>query len=431
VFVVPSNPEVFGVPLYSTWWVALLLFLVALWDERQVGIGWRALFLLLGGLSSPIIVLVLPVLWYRAWRFRALTSERKVALLATLVAAAQCYCMVKDGAAHAVSLAAIATYVVPRFFGTFLVGNLLFGDFLFWWSGLLLIAILAACVSENTGAGENGGQGCSPVLLYLLAGSIALTVIRCDPGMLHPAFEGPRYFFYPYIAIYWILIQSFLGTRRRWLLRTVGVCGFLALLNGYPVWSRPHDDLHWASHIRSCRLFPEYNMPVQRDGRQSMALQVTLAGASCEALLQHDIFSSARDLAALPTYAYVVDSPEPRREADIGSLLGGNMTTPLDSSGLSLKGYRVFSSSAAPASREIRLRLHRGEQLLYRSDLNNAHQSISIEGHEQAFIAALPIARGDWSALDFSNASLPADFVLTLRDEGKGDDEWSAVALKN
>ena len=88
-FMIPSDPEVFGLPLYTFWWAALLLFLVALWDEKRPTLGWRLCFLLLGGLSSPVIILVLPVLYFRVCLYRSLRSEYVIAFVATLIAVVQ------------------------------------------------------------------------------------------------------------------------------------------------------------------------------------------------------------------------------------------------------------------------------------------------------------------------------------------------------
>lgn len=76
------------------------------------------------------------------------------------------------------------------------------------------------------------------------------------------------------------------------------------------------------------------------------------------------------------------------------------------------------------------LKLRRGDHVLYRSGPGKSGQSVSIMGHEQEFIAELPIAN-DWVALEFSNAKLPAEFDVKIKDEGQGWGEWSAIAIRN
>ena len=83
---IPSDPEVFGLPLYTFWWSSILLFLVSLWNEKNQTLGWRLAFLLIGGLSSPMIVLILSILYLRVFWYRSLRSEWVVALGGTIIA---------------------------------------------------------------------------------------------------------------------------------------------------------------------------------------------------------------------------------------------------------------------------------------------------------------------------------------------------------
>ena len=58
VFIIPSDPEVFGLPLYTFWWSGLILFLLTLWDEKDSRLIWRVFILVMCGLSSPIIITI-------------------------------------------------------------------------------------------------------------------------------------------------------------------------------------------------------------------------------------------------------------------------------------------------------------------------------------------------------------------------------------
>ena len=68
---VPSNAEVFGIPLYTFWFAGNLLFIAALCVPRRGGIWWRTAFVILGGLSSPAIFLALPIFAVRVFRLRS------------------------------------------------------------------------------------------------------------------------------------------------------------------------------------------------------------------------------------------------------------------------------------------------------------------------------------------------------------------------
>lgn len=42
-----------------------------------------------------------------------------------------------------------------------------------------------------------------------------------------------------------------------------------------------------------------------------------------------------------------------------------------------------------------------------------------------------PIADFAKSRLEFSNATLPAEFVVKIEDKGQGWGEWSVIAVRN
>ena len=76
----------------------------------------------------------------------------------------------------------------------------------------------------------------------------------------------------------------------------------------------------------------------------------------------------------------------------------------------------------------ISLRLKRGDRLLYRSGPTGGRQFIRLN-NKDGLKTLLPVSL-DWQIIEFSNPVLPAEFVITLSDEGSGWGEWSAVALK-
>ena len=85
LLVLPLESEIYAVSEYAFWWAGVLLVLALLWDSRQGGTGWRAAFLLLGGLSSPIIAALAPLFALRALLER---SRAEVAAAALAVALA-------------------------------------------------------------------------------------------------------------------------------------------------------------------------------------------------------------------------------------------------------------------------------------------------------------------------------------------------------
>ena len=138
VFMIPSDPEVFGLPLYTFWWSSLLLFLVALWDEKVPLIGWRIGFVMICGLSSPVIIAILPILYFRSYRYRSLHAEHTVASIATLIAAVQLYFILQISSSEAgfPPLESLLKFIVPKFFGRFLIGNWIDNGLCLWLAGM-------------------------------------------------------------------------------------------------------------------------------------------------------------------------------------------------------------------------------------------------------------------------------------------------------
>jgi hypothetical protein len=121
------------------------------------------------------------------------------------------------------------------------------------------------------------------------------------------------------------------------------------------------------------------------------------------------------------------------KELENVELISSTMTgTDLQKS--NLNGYLVigsFNTSDADMG-EVLLKLRRGNRLLYRAGPGKNGQSLSIVDHEQEFITQLPVANAkDWVTLEFSNAKLPDEFFVKIKDEGQGWGEWSAIAIRN
>src|ERR1700722_165524 len=124
VFAVPTDPEVFGLALYTFWWSSILVLLLAVWDERRPAVALRLAYLVAGGLSSPVIVAVLPVLYFRAWRLRARRPEIGIALAATAICAVQLHFIALGHAGHLSPLGSILRKAVPKLRGGHARGNL-------------------------------------------------------------------------------------------------------------------------------------------------------------------------------------------------------------------------------------------------------------------------------------------------------------------
>lgn len=422
VFLIPSDPEVFGLPLYTFWWTSLLLFLLVLWDDAVPSLGWRLLFLLAGGLSSPVIIVVLPLLYVRVYRYRHRRSEYVVALVATLITIVQMFFIVQTSAGKLPPIHSIISATLPKFFGGILVGNWTDDKDLLAISAVVLLGVLLAWIHRER------RNLFAWFLLYLLIASIALSVARVDPAIIHPKNAGPRYFFFPFILMTWCLIQFFFVTSNSAVRAIIGVVFAIVLGNAVPVWSRTHDDLRWLAHLRSCALFSTYAIPIQYDGNESSAWWMQLPGEKCSKLLKTDIFGAPA--AKAPTFPYgVARHASSATDTHFTGRIDGNFS---DGTGQKIvpEGFRVYSSylTADADTGELLVSLHRGDRILYHSGPRNNGQTVHIVGHEDEFITDLPNAN-EWVVLDFSNARLPDEFQARMKDDGRSWGEWFAIAV--
>jgi hypothetical protein len=410
IFLVPSDTEVFGPPLYTLWWAPILLLLVALWDERREALFLRFLYLVIGGLSSPYILVVLPVLYFRALRFRKVRSEVLVAVAATAVAAVQARFIAGGATMGRPPFASFAQYVLPRFCGWFLVGGISENGYLLWPAGIALLAMIVAYFIANR------RDGFAWILVYLYLGAVASSVLRADPAALHPFRGGPRYFFFPFFITSWILIQLALTAGRTWITKLAGIAALIGAMNAIPQWTRNHDDLHWGENLVSARLFSDYYIPIQFDGHWFRAWSIAGPGAFWMGLLEKDHLLSSAELDACPTFAFRIVSAE-ELNAD-----GWDM-------GNAPNSGRIVSITRPGTQKETVLSLSANRRIRFRSGPASGPQFMEVVGHESMFIRRLPMTK-DWVTLEFSNSRLPKEFVIRVVDHGQGVGEWAAIGAQ-
>jgi hypothetical protein len=141
---IPSNPEVFGLPLYTFWWVSLLLFIIPFWNKQSTGWLGRAVIIFFASFSSPVCLVVLPLIWARAWVLRKYYVEIGLAVFASLCVATQLWVMWHyphpvASSVDSINLSALLQ-VIPKFFGAYLIGNLQSGWQ--WQFGIVLLTFL-------------------------------------------------------------------------------------------------------------------------------------------------------------------------------------------------------------------------------------------------------------------------------------------------
>jgi hypothetical protein len=276
---VPCDPEVFGVPLYTFWWATLLLFLVVLWKPESTDLKWRVSFTLLGGLSSPLIFIVAPFLIVRAIVWRHNRREWAVAGTALVCCALQIVAML-----HADSTLARATMstrnlqqILPKFVGGYFTGNFVrTTNHLMWIATAVFGAFVLLALPFLY---RRPWYGC---LMALWCGTLYLVARRVDLSILQARDAGPRYFFLPFVLLAWLLVSVLVESDQVPLKLFAVVLLFASLLNTWPVRSRPQSDFHWAEQVGRCAESDPFPLQISKNGRTSWV--VPLNASECRAL---------------------------------------------------------------------------------------------------------------------------------------------------
>jgi hypothetical protein len=286
VLTLPIDSEVFAVSELAFWWAGLLLILALVWDTDR-GRSWlRALYVVLGGLSSPLAVPIAGLFITRALLERR-RDEFVIAAIALAVAAIQAreifgtqhldYSRLIDPHIIRVALDKFAGYIFasPRY------GN--------YYSGTILLALTGVAIWRI-----RNRLTLHFWLLVLVWGAIvAMIVLRNELSILDTLWGGPRYFFHPFTTMMWILIwiAALSPVHVRILLVALYLIGIAWV---YKRMTRSHDALDWRGHITACTQSPEYALPIHYDGRYNgnnpiEMWHVWLTGQQCRDLIARSL----------------------------------------------------------------------------------------------------------------------------------------------
>ncbi len=278
VLLLPLNPEVYAVSEYAFWWGTILAFLVLLWNPKDEGnLRERLSLLVIGGLSSPMIIPIAAVMAARA----AIQRNRVDVLLAvaSVAAAGVQFWIMHETAAHSTIPDLLPFSMVRKFFGYFVVQGPMATDDVLLTCGVLILVMLTLFTIRRW---RDPGIW---LLLACLGMSIVASVSRAPVAAIHPLLAGPRYFFYPFIFVAWLLIQMAAETGRpeRWLAMVALSC---ALIISLVYGQRRNDRMDWSANLRACAASETYAMPIQFDGDKTHPWHVTLKGSDCRRLLK-------------------------------------------------------------------------------------------------------------------------------------------------
>jgi hypothetical protein len=291
LLVLPTNPEVYGVSLYVGWWGSVLVLLPLLWPTRSDDqIPLRATLLTIGGLSTPLVVGVLPLYGVRwlLWRTR---SDRWLLVLGCVISAVQIATMWTMEASLGGTPPAQPLVTVPQKF---------FGYYLLWTGlrpapslyfvlgmGLLGMLVVSAVVRRRT------LDWTFVVLVACLFVSIVLATLRAPLDVMHPTLAGGRYFFLPYLLLSWLLL--FMIDSRHQGTTVFCVAALVAALSGFAVHGRWHHvPGNWRAHVEQCLAMPMHQFPVYYEGTQPHRIiwAVDLPGEACRTLVSGSLFDN-------------------------------------------------------------------------------------------------------------------------------------------
>lgn len=282
VVFLPINPEPFVLPQYTLWWTPLLIFVAFLWSGAP-GSPWRYLFVILGGISGPIVIMTLPALALNA-AVRRRKEETFLLITAVIVAAIQVYYVVTTGASSTNTFRVeLLSEVVETFFG------------LLTWAGqseplarvsigLLIAGLLAGGVFVLPE--EDRLPYC--LLGGCLVGTIASALYRAP--VLAPVNAGPRFFFYPFILELWMFI--WLAARISSPLKALPVLVLVAVvpLSVANFQRRQDRATSWSANARACGAGVDTTFQIQHDGNPQLADPIFYPHAVCQKAINHAIF---------------------------------------------------------------------------------------------------------------------------------------------
>ena len=435
---IPSGNENFGIPLYSFWWSGLLLFLVVLWKPDSTDWNTRLTFLILGGLSSPLIVMLLPLLIVRACLYRR--REIVFAFVGLTIALIQC-CFIFSTSTKVrtaeISFSTISI-VLKRFLGHYLIGNLTHSDLALIAAGIGMAAIVATLIVRHR------RDVATLVITYLWLGAVALSFSRVESIYLQPVAIG-RYFYYPYILTGWFLVHTACIERSlQWRIIPAAMLA-LSAVNVIPVLGSRHVDLSWSHHVASSINFDKYRIPIHTNGEWKNVWTFEVTRQQCQDLLSGSIFGPAhQEVAVFPCAikrrsGSSTDNLEMIGPEDFIKVVTADVVERAVPNGryiyFETSKYAVYEQQRSPVpdewGGEIVLRLKRGDAILFLGHFQESvHLTIRHNDEPCTDFLNSILPSWDWRLLEFSNEKLPDEFRVAISKENLIPGEWFSVALR-
>lgn len=250
-FLAPMNPEVFGVLLYSFWWVTLYALPILFWTSPRWAI--RIPVLVLVALSSLAGSLLFFVFGYRWLRNRTTVDLVSAFILLSGSVIQLLVYLSSVRAAEASYSPVLVVAQAAKNVGAYYLGWLETAQptYLVALGAVVLAAIAVAAVTQRSP--QNG------VFTDLALALIILTVVSSVPvpGLSHLYDAGPRYYFLPFSALSILFLVALMdrvpvirSPERRRVLDAVLVTSLaMSLVTLAPGWSRDHARISWSDEL--------------------------------------------------------------------------------------------------------------------------------------------------------------------------------------
>lgn len=254
----PVNPEVYLLPQYAFWWTTCLLFLALIWTP-DVSQRLRCAFIVIGGFSSPMVIILFPLFVIRLAYTRARDDFVALAVVAAVSVLQLYFILLGDPAQtepfHVVDILP----VISVFFAgwTTYAGH---SQSLF--IGVAILVVLASGILMV----PRKDRFFYFLTGLMLSGAVASSVLRAPIEMMSPVGNGPRYFFLPLVLIAWMVVWLLAS----WRLPAM-MAGALIIFVAIPVvwteYQRGQEGLQpWAEAVALCRQ-TGHAMPVHHNGQ--------------------------------------------------------------------------------------------------------------------------------------------------------------------
>lgn len=280
---IPTDAEAFAVSAYAFWWAGILLLVALLWDAER-GRQWlRWFFILLGGLSAPIVGTIAVLLGLRAIVERRLSEVYAMgfAIVASI------------GQVLAMRAEHLNLHTEALSFETIkLVAAQYIGGFFYSRGGPLLgFAVLALLIGSAWIARARLDRYFLLLVLtfLLISVSVSLRMPISSFNGIDQFDAGPRYFFYPFILLSWIMVWI-AAVSQPAVRYGIAAAFVVALLMAGTALSRRHDAFNWHDEILACARSDTYEVPLHYIGHANQMWHVTLTGPQCQALIDKSLF---------------------------------------------------------------------------------------------------------------------------------------------